>query len=126
MTLQELNDYVMGIIQENDLKNSCGFYLYDNDTSEPIHRYYGGEPYDWFAGVYRDAYDTIVIRLIGGLNGPATWVNYLGGISIIIDKLNQLPEIKNAYIVELENDCLDDVFDAIIGVRPSSEDSFEE
>lgn len=126
MTLQELNEQIRKIIDENGLKNSCGFYIYDNDTVKPTHRHYGGVPYDWFGGVYKDQYDTTVFRLIGGLNGPNLWENYLSGLTTLITKLNQLPEVDHRYIIELENDCIDDVFDAIIGISPASGIKFEE
>lgn len=47
----------------------------------------------------------------GGLNGPGEWVNYLSDIKKLIEKLN------SAWIIDLKNDCIDDVFYLTIGFR---------
>lgn len=55
----------------------------------------------------------------GGANGSGDWVEYLGTFQAIIEGLK---EDGNAWLVELTNDCCDDVHYALIGFKnvPSS------
>ena len=58
----------------------------------------------------------------GGANGRGDWVEYLGTFQAIIEGLK---EDGKAWLVELKNDCADDVHYALIGFRrlPSSKDA---
>ena len=125
MTLQELNDYVREIISDQYLQETCKFSIEEN----------GGEWFQSFGreegdlvrgGVYYDRYNTIIIEISGGLNGSGDWKGYLSGISEVLAKLEELPEVDNAYIVDIINDCPDDVFYSRIGISPVNEDDFEE
>lgn len=125
MTLQELNDYIHEIISDQDLQETCRFSIEEN----------GGEWFQSFGreegdlvrgGVYYDRYDTIIVEISGGLNGSGDWKAYLSGISEVLAKLEELPEVDNAYIVDIINDCPDDVFYLRIGISPINEDDFEE
>ena len=124
MTLQELNDYIQDIIADPELQETCRFHL--NHKSGKWYQTWGREEDDLIReGVYIDKYDTIIIMLNGGRNGDGSWVNYLNGIAIVLENIEELPEVDRAYIVDIINDCLDDVFNLRIAVRPVSEDSFE-
>jgi len=125
MTLQELNEYVREIISDQYLQETCRFSIEEN----------GGEWFQSFGredgdlvrgGVYYDRYGTIIIEISGGLNGSGDWKEYLSGISEVLAKLEELPEVDNAYIVDIINDCPDDVFYPRIGLSPVNEDDFEE
>ena len=125
MTLQELNEYVREIISDQYLQETCKFSIEEN----------GGEWFQSFGreegdlvrgGVYYDRYGTIIIEIAGGLNGPGDWKEYLSGISDVLAKLEELPEVDEAYIVDIINDCPDDVFYLRIGINPVDEDDFEE
>lgn len=63
---------------------------------------------------YIDKYDTKVIELRGGINGIGEWKDYLFDLQLIFSEL----DMKNihAWVIKLENDCLDDVFTLTIGV----------
>lgn len=125
MTLQELNEYVREVISDQYLQETCRFIIEEN----------GGEWFQSFGreegdlvrgGVYYDRYGTIIIEISGGLNGLGDWKEYLSGISEVLAKLEELPEVDNAYIVDIINDCPDDVFYLRIGISPVNEDDFEE
>ena len=62
-----------------------------------------------------DPYKYIVISIYGGLNGAGNWVEYMNCIS---DLLWQLSMKYKCWVVDLVNDCLDDVFTLRIGLKP--------
>ena len=47
-----------------------------------------------------------VCSVYGGLNGGGKWVNYLSDLKTIFEKLG------DAWLIEIENDCLDDLWSA--------------
>ena len=125
MTLQELNDYIQDIIADSDLQETCKFWL--NPESGDWFQTWGREEGDLIKeGIYIDKYDTIIIMLNGGRNGDGRWVDYLNGLATILENIEKLPEVDEAYIVDIIDDCPDDVFNLRIAIRPTSEGSFEE
>lgn len=65
----------------------------------------------------RDEY--LVVRFFGGLNGPGKWTEYMPQITKLID---EIAKIYHCWLVQLVNDCLDDVFTLDIGVsKPKDE-----
>ncbi len=66
----------------------------------------------------RDKY--VVIRILGGLNGPGEWTNYMASITKLINKITE--EYKRTWVVQLVNDCIDDVFTLDIGIGIQKED----
>lgn len=74
--------------------------------------------------IYTDEYNTTIIEFWGGLNGSGNWSDYLRAVADIIDDLNALPEISDAYVVEWTVDCADDIFTLLVGVSfDNSEDN---
>ena len=59
-----------------------------------------------------------VIALTGGNNGSPDWVHYLNELSIFFVYAN---EHHKAWLIELKNDCPDDVFYVYIGLRDRTE-----
>ena len=47
-----------------------------------------------------------VCSVYGGLNGGGKWINYLSDLKTIFEKLG------HAWLIEIENDCLDDLWSA--------------
>lgn len=64
---------------------------------------------------YIDKYDTLVIILAGGLNGPGKWKDYFEDLTTVQTELNK--NGIDAWMIDAENDCPDDVFDFRFGVR---------
>ena len=125
MTLQELNDYIQDVISDPELQETCQFRL-QLDSGDWFQTW-GREKGDLIKeGIYIDKYDTIIIMLNGGRNGDGSWINYLNGIAIVLENIEELPEVDEAYIVDIIDDCPDDVFNLRIAVRPTSDNSFEE
>lgn len=58
---------------------------------------------------YEDKGDHAIITIYGGFNGNGNWITYLTQIAIIIQALN-------AWVIDLTNDCPDDVWTLRIGV----------
>ena len=58
---------------------------------------------------YEDKGDHAIITIDGGFNGSGDWPLYLLQITRIVQELN-------AWVIELINDCLDDVWTLRIGV----------
>ena len=66
--------------------------------------------------IYTDEYGTTIIEFWGGLNGGGDWFNYLRSIADIIDAINDMSGISNAYVVDWEIDSADDIFTLLIGI----------
>lgn len=77
-------------------------------------------------GVCIDKYGTKVFMLSGGLNGPGKWNEYLQTLAIftveLIDKL-QVKYGKDAdvWLINLKNDCADDIFYPVFGFKVGEE-----
>lgn len=52
-----------------------------------------------------------IATIYGGLNGCGSWDIYVGQIGMIIDSL------QGSWIIDLNNDCLDDVWTLRLGFR---------
>ena len=65
----------------------------------------------------RDQY--LVVRFFGGLNGPGKWTEYMSQITKLI---NEISKEYHCWLVQLVNDCIDDVFTLDIGVSKPKED----
>jgi hypothetical protein len=65
----------------------------------------------------RDQY--LVVRFFGGLNGPGKWTEYMPPITKLI---NEISKEYHCWLVQLVNDCIDDVFTLDIGVSKPKED----
>ena len=63
-----------------------------------------------------DKYGTIVGKIYGGLNGPGNWADYFMDLSKLINILKKQYNI-DSWLIKLENDPLDDIFYAQIGMR---------
>ena len=55
----------------------------------------------------------VVAEFYGGLNGSGNWFKYMKDITTMFDILQSE---YNCWLVNLENDCLDDVFTLKIGI----------
>ena len=62
-----------------------------------------------------DKYDTCTCVITGGLNGPGKWENYLEDISKLVKDFEE--NGIHVWMIEGENDCLDDVFTFNFGVK---------
>jgi hypothetical protein len=67
-----------------------------------------------------DEYGTFTVELKGGLNGNGNWVNYLKGLARTFEGLSV--NGIDAWIIKMNNDCLDDVFYCKIGVKRQDKD----
>ena len=65
----------------------------------------------------RDQY--LVVRFFGGLNGPGKWTEYMPQITKLI---NEISKEYHCWLVQLVNDCIDDVFTLDIGIEKPKED----
>ena len=63
------------------------------------------------ANAYRvEGEEYLVIRIFGGENGPGKWEKYLTDIKKIVSEFD-------GWVISLDNDVLDDVWDLHIGVQ---------
>ena len=58
---------------------------------------------------YEDKGDHAIITIYGGFNGNGDWITYLNQITTIIQALD-------AWVIDLINDCPDDVWTLRIGI----------
>lgn len=56
----------------------------------------------------------VVAEFYGGINGLGNWANYLTAITEVVTILNS--DYK-CWLVDLHNDCLDDVFYLKLGIQ---------
>ena len=75
---------------------------------------YFGEPTD--KENYTEEFDGkhYVIVLFGGLNGSGNWKDYIDTFAKVFDALDE--KCKRCWLIELQNDCADDVYTAYIGL----------
>lgn len=67
-----------------------------------------------FHDIIEDRDDYVVVEFYGGLNGMGSWTNYLPAITELVTILN----LKyKCWLVDLHNDCLDDVFYLKLGIK---------
>lgn len=67
----------------------------------------------------RDEYGTNVITIYGGLNGGGEWDEYLEDILALY---NDLSEKYHVWIIDLDVDCLDDVWTLKFGIKNQTDD----
>lgn len=68
-----------------------------------------------------DKYGTLTCVISGGLNGPGKWEDYLKDMAKLIQKVKDAG--IHIWMIEGENDCLDDVFTMNFGVRRNDKES---
>lgn len=81
---------------------------------------YGGEEEKPF---YKDEYGTMVVDLSGGWNGNGTWDTYFGALKEFIERLAK--KEVDAWLIEMENDCPDDVFTASVGLNETKKEKMK-
>lgn len=64
-------------------------------------------------GTEQDPY--YIATIFGGDNGPANWPKYLNQFKKLVNGLKK--KFKMIWVIDLENDCLDDVYTLRIGVE---------
>lgn len=67
-----------------------------------------------FEGIIEENIDYIVVEFTGGLNGNGDWINYLSAITELVTILNTN---YKSWLVNLNNDCLDDIFYLTLGIK---------
>ncbi len=68
---------------------------------------------------YVDDYGTMTITLCGGLNGNGEWENYFSDLSNITKLVKD--KKYDFWLIDLHNDCVDDIFYATFGVKEKNE-----
>lgn len=70
---------------------------------------------------YKDEYGTFDVDITGGWNGNGDWGTYFGALEEFIRKLAR--EKIRAWLINMDNDCCDDVFTASFGLRKEKEEN---
>ena len=64
-----------------------------------------------FNEIERTGKTFVEFSLYGGLNGHGDWSDYFQDLSDFVnDCISDIPEATDVYLVDAENDCVDDVF----------------
>jgi hypothetical protein len=64
-----------------------------------------------------DEYNTCVLEVHGGLNGSGNWSMYFEDLKKLCDTITKSTDGSvRVWLIQLENDCLDDVFTAYFGI----------
>ena len=64
-----------------------------------------------FGEIERTGKTFIEFSLYGGLNGHGDWSDYFQNLSDFVnDCIKEIPNATDVYLVDAENDCIDDVF----------------
>lgn len=56
----------------------------------------------------------VVAEFYGGLNGPCNWTDYLESIKFLFEEIGKT---NRCWLVTLENDCPDDVYNLYVGIE---------
>lgn len=64
---------------------------------------------------FKNESDYSTFDLCGGLNGSGNWSDYFKALSEICDDL--LNEFTDVWVINVVNDCADDIFYCTIGIR---------
>ncbi|MCQ2300356.1 MAG: hypothetical protein MJZ81_09565 [Bacteroidales bacterium] len=70
-----------------------------------------------------DAGNHLVVGIAGGMNGPGLWQDYLKTATMLFDAFDtegRQEGGRSAWLIQIENDCADDVYYLVIGIRKSS------
>ena len=106
-----------------DAINGLDAYGKEGGKNGPTHgtlSLYGGKEKKPF---YKDQYGTMVVDLSGGWNGNGAWDTYFGAFKEFIERLAK--KEVDAWLIQMENDCLDDVFTASIGLKVKNKDKMK-
>lgn len=88
--------------KENDFESDINTVLSKRDYSDTNLS---------FMDVARSGDTFIEFTICGGLNGHGDWSDYFQDLSNFVeDYIKYIPEMKDIYLVDAENDCVDDVF----------------
>ena len=101
--IEEKDKNIVNAIKERFTK-SCGLkfdYVAKNKVSDKKD-VFNSEPYH-------------IVRCCGGKNGNGKWTEYFSQFSNIFNSLSEI--CKDVWLIDIENDSLDDVFDLFIGLR---------
>ena len=64
-----------------------------------------------FDAIERTGKTFVEFSLYGGLNGHGDWSDYFQDLSDFVnDCISDIPDATDVYLVDAENDCVDDVF----------------
>ena len=62
-------------------------------------------------GIEQYGEDFVEFLICGGLNGHGDWEDYFDDLSDFIEDCKQnMSDLKDIYMVDAENDCVDDIF----------------
>ena len=89
-----------------EFKKICENALVGNTSRIKLFEIKKAEPYT--------NYEHQIIHYWGGNNGNSDWANYLDDINFIIRAL-QKDLNEKVWLIKLNNDCLDDIFDLYLG-----------
>jgi hypothetical protein len=106
-----------------DAINGLDAYGKEGKKNAPTHgtlSLYGGKEEKPF---YKDQYGTMVVDLSGGWNGNGTWDTYFGALKEFIGRLAK--KEVDAWLIQMENDCLDDVFTASVGLNETKKEKMK-
>jgi len=92
------------------VKCVCDDTIYDYDLDEEVARFTKDEN-----GDYDTKSDYLLLNIAGGKNGSGKWEEYFEDLSSLF--LNFSKAGYRAYLINLRNDCADDVFDAVFGIK---------
>ncbi len=93
-----------------DVKCVCDKWMYDERLDRNVLRYTVDED-----GNYDTKSDCLILSIAGGKNGCGVWHEYLEDLAILFGNFSKAG--YKAYLVDMSNDCMDDVFYATFCIR---------
>ena len=75
--------------------------------------------------IEKDEYGTNVFTLCGGLNGGGPYMKWTGYFQELSKFVADVSKKYHIWLIELKNDCLDDIFYAKFGIRDITADDRE-
>lgn len=88
----------------------CDMWMYDERAGKNVRRFTKDKD-----GNYVTNTDYLILWIAGGKNGPGEWHEYLEDMTMLFG--NFAKSGYHAYLLDMDNDCADDVFYANIAVK---------
>ena len=69
----------------------------------------------WYEESYEEKEGYTIFGITGGLNGLGEWDDYFSSLGRLVEKIKE--SFSDVWVIELKNDCPDDVFYCTFGTR---------
>ncbi len=88
----------------------CDQWMYDDRTGKSVRRFTKDDD-----GNYDTKTEYLILWIAGGKNGPGVWHEYLEDLTLLFGNFSKSG--YDAYLIDMDNDCADDIFYVTLAVK---------